>query len=70
MKKIILLAAVICAITAICSFKSSMNEQDWLLWTNKCLMQSYNPVPDTKLKKFEFTVTGDSFIRLRKTYAK
>ncbi|MEO6979764.1 MAG: hypothetical protein ABI113_15355 [Mucilaginibacter sp.] len=70
MKKIVLFAVVICAITAICSFKSGMNEQDWLLWTNKCLMQSYNPLPDTKLKKFEFTVTGDSFIRLRKTYAK
>ena len=70
MKKIVLFTAITLAVAAAFSFKTSMSEQDWLLWTNKCLMQSYNPIPDTKLKKFEFTVTGDSFIRLRKTYAK
>lgn len=70
MKKIVLFTAITLAVAAAFSFKTSMSEQDWLLWTNKCLMQSYNPIPDTKLKKFEFTVTGDAFIRLRKTYAK
>ena len=47
-----------------------MTEQDWLLWTNKCLMQSYNTEADAKLRKFEFSVTEDAFVRLRKTYAK
>ncbi len=47
-----------------------MTEQDWLIWANKCLTQSYDPSADSKLKKFEFSVTNDAFIRLRKTYAK
>src|SRR6185312_3758527 len=68
-KKLVLI--IILFSTAICfSFKRSMTEQDWLLWTNKCLMQSYNAEADTKLKKFEFSVTSDAFVRLRKTYAK
>lgn len=47
-----------------------MNEQDWLSWANRCLAQSYDPSGDAKLKKFELSVTGDYFIRMRKTYAK
>jgi hypothetical protein len=45
-------------------------ETDWLTWTNHCLNQVYDASGDSKLKKVEITVTGDSFIRLRKTYAK
>lgn len=52
------------------SFKTSMNDQDWLSWANRCLTQSYDPSGDAKLKKFELSVTGDYFLRLRKTYAK
>lgn len=52
------------------SFKTGMSDQDWLSWANRCLMQSYDPSGDAKLKKFEFSVTGDYFLRLRKTYAK
>jgi len=70
MKRIVLLATAVCAIVITSGFKRGMNEQDWLLWANKCLMQSYNPSVDPKLKKFDFSVTPDSFIRLRKTYAK
>lgn len=47
-----------------------MSDQDWLSWVNRCLNQSYDPSRDTKLKKFELSVTGDYFLRLRKTYAK
>ena len=47
-----------------------MSDQDWLSWANKCLTQSYDPSGDAKLKKFELSVTGDYFLRLRKTYAK
>jgi len=70
MKRIVLLAAAVCAIVTASGFKRGMTEQDWLLWANKCLMQSYNTSVDPKLKKFDFSVTPDSFIRLRKTYAK
>lgn len=68
-KKLVLLTILFSAIICF-SFKPNMNEQDWLLWTNKCLAQSYNSSLDTKLKKFEFSVTTDAFLRLRKTYAK
>jgi len=68
-KKLVLIIILFSAATGF-SFKRSMTEQDWLLWTNKCLAQSYNAATDTKLKKFEFSVTPDAFVRLRKTYAK
>jgi hypothetical protein len=70
MKKYTLLAAIISTACFSYCFKSGIVEQDWLLWANKCLMQSYDATADSKLKKFEFSVTGDSFIRLRKTYEK
>lgn len=70
MKRIVLIAAAVCAIAAGFGFKSGLSEQDWLIWANKCLMQSYNTSADPKLKKFDFSVTPDAFIRLRKTYAK
>ncbi|MDB5117847.1 MAG: hypothetical protein JWQ79_3339 [Mucilaginibacter sp.] len=45
-----------------------MSDQDWLSWGNKCLTQAYDPSADIKLKKWELTLTDDSFIRLRKIY--
>ena len=33
-------------------------------------MQSYNASLDPKLKRFDFSVTADGFVRLRKIYAK
>ena len=51
-------------------FKNSFDEQDWLLWTNKCFAQSYDPSGDAKLKKWDITLTSDAFLRLRKTYVK
>ena len=68
-----IVAVVTCFAIAGCinfSFKRSFNEQDWLNWTNKCLSQSYNSSGDDKLKKVDLSVTADSFIRLRKNYAK
>ena len=58
------------AVSVCCSFKTGMSDQNWLSWANRCLTQSYDPSGDTKLKKWELSVTGDYFIRLRKTYAK
>ena len=68
-ERLVLIIILFCAAASF-SFKRSTTEQDWLLWTNKCLMQSYNAEADVKLKKFEFSVTADAFLRLRKTYAK
>jgi hypothetical protein len=69
-KKTGLLAAIIIAAALNFSFKYCFNETDWLMWTNKCLSASYDPSGDVKLKKWDITVTSDSFFRLRKTYAK
>ncbi len=69
-KKVLITVAIIFAISVSYCFKYSFDGQDWLLWTNRCLAQSYDPSGDAKLKKVELTVTADSFIRLRKTYAK
>jgi hypothetical protein len=43
-------------------------ELDWVGWSNQCLNTSYDVTADVKLKKFEISLTGDSFLRLRKTY--
>jgi hypothetical protein len=43
-------------------------EQDWLSWSNQCLTTSYDATADVKLKKFEISLTENSFLRLRKTY--
>ena len=43
-------------------------EPDWLSWGNKCLAECFDSTADPKLKKWELTLTDDSFIRLRKTY--
>lgn len=45
-----------------------MDEQQWLFWSNKCFVESYNTEGDARLKKWELSVTYDAFVRLRKTY--
>jgi hypothetical protein len=70
LKKVFAGTALLAAIAAVYGFKTSFDEQDWYVYTNRCLAQSYDPSGDSKLKKVEFTVTQDYFIRLRKTYAK
>jgi hypothetical protein len=49
-------------------FNRHMDEQEMLAWGNKCLMQSFDPSTDVKLKKWELELTPDAFIRMRKTY--
>jgi hypothetical protein len=51
-----------------CGFGIGMSEKEWLDWSNKCLEQSFDASTDTKLKKWEISVTPEHFIRLRKTY--
>jgi hypothetical protein len=69
-KKVLLVVFALAAVAISYCFKYNHTEQDWLIWANRCFAQSYDPSADTKIKKWEFTVTGDYFIRLRKTYAK
>ena len=67
-KKTLIAALFIFAVYISYCFKYNFNEEDWLVWTNKCLSQSYDPSGDAKLKKWDLTVTSDAFVRLRKTY--
>ena len=70
LKKTLIATVIIIAISASYGFKYRFDEQDWLTYANRCLAQSYDPSGDSKLKKVEFVLTPDYFIRLRKTYAK
>jgi hypothetical protein len=67
-KKLAFLFSLIIAATVSFCFVVGMTDQDWLNWGNKCLSQSFDPSSDVKIKKWELTLTDDSFIRLRKTY--
>ncbi len=49
-------------------FIPALDEQEMITWGNKCLNESYAPPAEEKLKKWEFTLTNDAFVRLRKTY--
>ena len=51
------------------AFKPAMNEQEMLTWSNRCLSESYDPSGEVKLKKWELSLTGDAFVRLRKDYS-
>ncbi|WP_345103418.1 hypothetical protein [Mucilaginibacter panaciglaebae] len=67
-RKIVFLFSIIAgAVVSLC-FVAGMTDQDWLSWGNKCLNESYDPSTDIKIKKWELSLTDDSFIRLRKTY--
>ncbi|MGZ3945721.1 MAG: hypothetical protein ACXVIY_01470 [Mucilaginibacter sp.] len=63
---------ILLAIIPICAFKYTlqpkMDEQEWLRWSNKCLIESYDPSGEAKLKTWELTVTPEHFLRLRKTF--
>jgi hypothetical protein len=50
------------------SFTTNADEQQMLDWSNRCFSESYDPSGDVKLKKCDWTLTPDAFIRLRKTY--
>jgi hypothetical protein len=69
-KKVLVITTLALAVAVNYCFKYKFDEQDWLVWANKCLAQSYDTSADTKLKKWELLIAPDSFIRLRKTYAK
>jgi hypothetical protein len=66
--KTALITSILALVSLNYGFKAEMSEQEWLNWSNKCLSSSFNPAPDINLKKWEITLTGDYFLRLRKTY--
>ena len=54
---------------AVCyAFTYKMGEKEWLDWSNKCLLQTFDSSTDAKLKKWEIEVTPQHFVHLRKTY--
>jgi hypothetical protein len=67
-KKVAFIFSVILAATVSFCFAVDMVDQDWLSWGNTCFAQYYDASTDVKIKKWELTLTDDSFIRLRKTY--
>ena len=69
-KKVSILILSILTIAVNYGFKYRFDEKDWLTYANRCLAESYNPSGESKLKKVEFILTPDYFIRLRKTYVK
>jgi len=50
------------------SFTMGTDEQQLRDWSNKCFAEVYDPSGDAKLKKYDWVLTPDAFIRLRKTY--
>ncbi len=69
-KKYYLVTAMILLALLHLSFTTGADEQQLLDWSNKCFSESYDPSGDVKLKKYDWTLTPDAFIRLRKTYDK
>lgn len=66
-KHFLIIILAIAGLSGLC-FTRAMDEQQWLLWSNKCLIQSYNTEGDAKLKKWELSITDNAFVRFRKTY--
>jgi hypothetical protein len=68
LKKINLLIAIVLLSSLQFSFKTGMNEQQMLTWSNKYFSTFYDPSAELKLKKWDLVLTDDAFIRLKKTY--
>ena len=60
--------AILVPLAICCAFTYKMGEKEWLDWSNKCLLQTFDSSTDTKLKKWEIQLTPQHFIHLRKTY--
>lgn len=67
-KKTFLLPLFVLITLFLASFIAIMDEQDWQNWTNKFLIDRYDPSAEEKIKKWEIMLTPDHFIRVRKTY--
>jgi len=67
-KKTYFLIAIVLLSLLHYSFKPKVDEQELLAWSNRCLAESYDASGEAQLKKWDLVLTGDAFIRLRKTY--
>jgi len=67
-RKIAFLFSILATAAVSLCFVADVTDEDWLNWGNKCLNESYDPPAAAKIKKWELSLTDDSFIRLRKTY--
>ena len=63
------MSPIIISLPLLC-FKKAEDTSLLVNWANRCLAESFDAHGDTKLKKWEISVTPDLFVRLRKTYAK
>ena len=55
-------------VPVLCGFAAFMDEQQWVSWGNKALVESYDPSGEPNIIKWEIVLTTDHFIRFRKTY--
>ena len=67
-KELYLLAITTLAASLLC-FKTTDDPAALVSWTNRCLTECFDPAGETKLKKYEISLSPDLFLRLRKTYA-
>ena len=67
-KKLIFSILIILSVVANYAFGPGMGEKEWLDWSNKFLSESFNSSLESRLKKWEITVSPERFIRLRKFY--
>lgn len=64
----LLLFAATCLSVTSFTIVPLMDQQQWLIWCNKTLVQSYDYFASNNVKKSDLNVTPDGFIRFRKTY--
>ena len=66
-KTLFICTILLAAIAGLC-FRPQMDEQEMLTWTNKVFAENFDPTTDSKLKKCDWVLTPDAFIRMNKTY--
>ena len=66
--KLLCISMVLIAALAGYGFALYTDRQQAINWSNECFFLRFDPSGETKLKKWELTVTADAFIRFRKTY--
>lgn len=67
-KKALSASVLVVLLVVNCAFGPGMTEEEWLEWSNKCLIDAYNPAAEPKLKDWKIEVTPTHFIRLSKLY--
>lgn len=59
----------ITAVVILClSFTYGWNKQQAISWGSQCLYQAFDILSEPKIKRWEFNITPENFIRFRKVY--